>query len=198
MTTRLQRTFCHTTIAAFYLCLPATVLADRAAADALPDAAPPQRSEPLALVIAEDEDPETHTHRLVIPKAVLARLAGDLPDAAAIAAATPTRSIVAALALSAAVACGLLAFRSGRPGRLAAALLCGLALAGAGTLLDGGPVLADLAVPGGPPRQPRPRPFAGRPESVTLAQGGKVILEIGEDGNEAVVLVVGARAAEPK
>jgi hypothetical protein len=196
MTKHLLRTLCHTTIAAVYLCLPATVLADRAAADALPDAAPPQRSEPLPLIVAEDA--EAPTHRLVIPKAVLAKLAGDLPGAVPIAAVTPTRSMVAAIALSAAVACGLVAFRRGRPGRLAAVVLCGLALAGAGALLGGDPAFADLAAPDGSPRRPRPRPFAAGPESVTLARGSKVILEIGDAGTEDVVLFVGKPAAQSK
>jgi hypothetical protein len=34
------------------------------------------------------------------------------------------------------------------------------------------------------------------PESVTLAQGGKVVLEIGEAGGDAVILVVGTEAAD--
>jgi hypothetical protein len=129
---------------------------------------------------------------------VLAKLAGDLPDAGTIGSAFPSRSIVAAFALSAAVACGLVVLRRGRADRLAAVLLCGLSLAGAGALLAGIPALADIPAPDGLPRRPRPRPFAGRPESVTLAQGGTVILEIGEEGNEAVVLVVGKPAAKPE
>lgn len=194
MTTRLPHAMCRTVITAICLCLPATVLADRAAPDELPTAVAPQRSEPLALVVVEEA--EAPTHRIVIPQAVLAKLAGDLPGVDTVASATPARSIVAALALSAAVACGLVAFRRGRADRLAAVLLCGLSLAGAGALLAGGPALADIPAFDGPSPRPRPRPFAGRPESVTLAQGGKVILEIGEDGNEAVVLVVGKPAAK--
>jgi hypothetical protein len=34
------------------------------------------------------------------------------------------------------------------------------------------------------------------PESVTLAQGGKVILEIGEAGGDAVIFIVGTEAAD--
>ena len=196
MPIRLLPTACRIVITAACVCLTTTALADRAASDELPAAAPPPRSEPVALRIMEDD--RSATHRIVIPKAVLAKLAGDLPGAVPIAAVTPTRSMVAAIALSAAVACGLVAFRRGRPGRLAAVVLCGLALAGAGALLGGDPAFADLAAPDGSPRRPRPRPFAAGPESVTLARGSKVILEIGDAGTEDVVLFVGKPAAQSK
>lgn len=193
ITVRILKLF-RTAIAAACLCTTSVALADRAAADATP----PQQSKPLALRVAED--PDARVHRIVIPQAVLADLAGDVPIAT-IASASTIRSMVAAVALSAAVACGLVAFRRGRPGRLAAVVLCGLSVAGAGHLLVGGTALADVAVPDGPgvpggPRRPRPRPFVDGPESVTLAQGGRVILEIGEVGGDAVVLVVGTRAGE--
>lgn len=127
MTTRLLRTTCHAAIVAACLFLPMPVLADRAPADEIPAAVPPQRSEPVALQISEDA--KAGVHRIVIPKAVLAKLAGDLPWTNPVVSATPTRSIIAALAASAAVACGLVAFRRGRADRLAAVVLCGLALA---------------------------------------------------------------------
>jgi hypothetical protein len=178
------------------LCCASVASADRLPPDKPLLAPPAQRSAPLPLTVEADAD--TPVHRIVIPKAVLAKLAGDLPDAGTIGSAFPSRSIVAAFALSAAVACGLVVLRRGRADRLAAVLLCGLSLAGAGALLAGIPALADIPAPDGLPRRPRPRPFAGRPESVTLAQGGTVILEIGEEGNEAVVLVVGKPAAKPE
>ncbi|MFN9367960.1 MAG: hypothetical protein ACK6CT_04200 [Planctomycetia bacterium] len=169
-------------------------------ADELPAAIPPQRSAPLPLTV--EADPATPVHRIVIPKAVLAKLAGDFPGAGAIASASPARSIVAALALSAAVACGLVASRQGRPGRLAATVLVGL-IAAATT---GAVVYADKGPPPSLARRPdRVEPPGGersageRPESVVLAQGGKVILEIAAGGEEAVVIVVGKKpeAKEP-
>jgi hypothetical protein len=75
-------------------------------------------------------------------------------------------------------------------------VVCGLSLAGAGALLGGGPALADLAAPDGSPRRARPQPVMHVPESVTLAQGGKVILEIGEAGGDAVIFIVGTEAAD--
>jgi hypothetical protein len=194
MTSHLLPTACRTMITAVCLCLTTTALADRAASDELPAAAPPPRSEPVALRIVEDGG--SATHRIVIPKAVLAKIAGGVPSADPIVSATPARSIVAALALSAAVACGLVAFRRGRPGRVAMLVVGGLSLAAVAALLGGGPALADLAAPDGSPRRPRPRPAVHVPESVTLAQGGKVVLEIGEAGGDAVILVVGTEAAD--
>jgi len=194
MPIHLLPTACRAMIATACLCLTTTALADGAAADELPAAAPPQRSEPLALQIVEDAG--SPTHRIVIPKAVLAKLAGGVPGVDAIGSASPARSIVAALALSAAVACGLVAFRRGRSGRIAALVVGGLSLASAAALVGGGPALADLAAPDGSPRRARPQPVMHVPESVTLAQGGKVILEIGEAGGDAVIFVVGTEAAD--
>jgi hypothetical protein len=194
-------------ITATCLCLPLAVLADEAPADipAIEPAAPTETSAPLPLRL--ERDAKAPTHRIVIPTAVLAKLAGELPGAAHIASITPVRSIVAAVALAAAVACGLVVSRRGRPGRLAAAVLWTITLTGTGALLLGGPALADRA-PSGPPRpadvdaqefleivaasKPR-RPAADAPASVTLAQGGKVVIEIAADG-EDVVLVVGENA----
>jgi len=198
MTPRLFRNGYRTAITAVCLCLPTIALADRAPADVRPGRADlPQRSAPLPLQIAEDA--AAPAHRIVIPKAVLAKLAGDLPGAAHIASVPPVRSIVAAIALSAAVACGLVASRRGRPGRIAAALLCGLTLACG--LLVGGPAVADLAVPDREPLVEASElvQLAGKaaPDSVTLGQGGKVILEIGAEG-DAVVLVVGKAAPAKK
>lgn len=163
-------------------------------ADELPAALPPQRSAPLPLTV--EEDAAAPVHRIVIPKAVLAKLAGDFPDAGAIASASPARSIVAALALSAAVACGLVASRQGRPGRLAAAMVIGLFAAGTA----GAVVYADRGPPPSFARRPirveppgAERPAGERPESVVLAQGGTVVLEIAAAGEEAIVIVVGKK-----
>ncbi len=187
-------------IAANCMCLSTAALADRAPADEIPAAVPVaekmDRSEPLPLRLKRDA--ESPTHRIVIPKAVLAKLAGGVLGADPIASVTPARSIVAALALSAAVAFGLVAFRRGRPGRLAAIVICGLAVTGTGAMLLGGPALADAPPHPLPPalREIFRRPAAEAPASVTLAQGGTVILEIGEAGGDAVILVVGTEAAD--
>lgn len=205
MTTPMVRTSCSTAIAAVCLCLSTTAFADTAFTDtAAPDSPAARRRQAVPLRIAEHAEAEVH--RIVIPKAVLAKLAGDLPDAGSIAAATPTRSIVAALAVSAAVACGLVAFRRGRADRLAAVVICGLSLAGTGAVLLGEPAFADGALPGQGPRaehhdqrfRPRPQPVVTQPESVTLVQGGSVILEVGAADGDAVVLVVGKAAVKPK
>jgi hypothetical protein len=192
MTTRLLRATCHAAIAAACLFLHTPVLADRALADGIPADVPPQRSEPVALRIVEDAT--SQVHRIVIPRAEFAKLAGDLPSGDPVASAPSIRSIMAALAVSAAVACGLVAFRRGRADRLAAVVLCGLSLAGVGASLAGGSALADLAVPDELSRSPRPRSVVADPDSVTLTQGGKVILEIAEEGEEAIVIVVGTAA----
>jgi hypothetical protein len=197
MTTPMVRTTCSTAIAAVCLCLSTTAFADTAFADIPPPDSPAARLR-QAVPLRITEHAEAEVHRIVIPKAVLAKLAGDLPDAGSIAAATPTRSIVAAVAVSAAVACGLVAFRRGRADRLAAVVICGLSLAGAGAVLLGEPAFADKALPGQEPRRPRPQPVVTEPESVTLAQGGSVILEVGAADGDAVVLVVGKAAVKPK
>jgi hypothetical protein len=184
-------------IAAALLCVATLCQGDSLGfADELPAAVPPRRSAPLPLTVAADAD--TPVHRIVIPKAVLAKLAGDLPDVGTIGSAFPSRSIVAAFALSAAVACGLVVSRRGRPGRLAATLIFGLVAAGAAGLLPGmlapeDTAVADLAFPR---EKPLPRPAGDRPDSVVLAQGGKVILEIAAGGEEAVVIVVGKPGAK--
>jgi predicted cobalt transporter CbtA len=116
--------------------LPTTVLADR-----LPVAPPlvggeaasaqdEQRSAPLPLRLEEDE--ASPVHRIVIPAAVLAKLAGMPLRSTSDTAAATIRSVVAGIALSVAVGCGLVAFRRGRPIRIAAVVLIGLALAGGG------------------------------------------------------------------
>lgn len=171
------------------LCFASVSAADVAFPDELPPAIPAQRSAPLPLTV--EEDAAAPVHRIVIPKAVLAKLAGDPTDSSSIASARNGRSIVAALALSAAVACGLVVARRGRPGRLAAALIIGLVTAGAAGLFPGTTTLADRAAANVPPPRAEARPAADRPESVVIAQGAKVILEIAEGGDEAVVIVVG-------
>ncbi|MFN9369715.1 MAG: hypothetical protein ACK6CT_13285 [Planctomycetia bacterium] len=185
-------------LTAVVLCSASAAIADLIVPDEQPPAAPAQRSAPLPLTV--EEDAATPVHRIVIPKAVLAKLAGDVPDASTIASASHGRSSVAALALSAAVACGLVASRCGRPGRLAAGVIVGLVAAGAARLIPGIPARADRAAANVPPprvgRPVAPVPDAARPDSVVVAQGAKVVLEIAPEGAEAIVLVVGKAAGK--
>lgn len=186
-------------VSAAVLCFASAAFADLIVPDEQRPAAPAQRSQPLPLTVAEDA--ATPVHRIVIPRAVLAKLAGDLPDASTIAFAPHGRSIVAALALSAAVACGLVASRRGSPGRRAATGVVVLVAVGAAGLLPGGLAHADRAAANVPPpaivgRPIAPFPDAARPDSVVVAQGGKVVLEIAPEDAEAIVLVVGKAAGK--
>lgn len=198
------RGFLRTAGAGFCIGLALTACPDAAVADRAAVIHLPERSKPVPLRIEEDAD--APTHRIVIPEAVLATLAGNVPGAAPVASTTPARGIVAAVALSAAAACGLVAFGRGRPGRIAAAVICGLSLAAAGALLVGGPALANIAAPKAERQPTQPQPLARGPKAVTLVQGGMVTLEVttpvtlnefGAD-NDAVFLVVGKQAAEKK
>jgi len=155
-----------------------------------------QEAAPLPLRIAADAD--AATHRIVIPAALIADLA-DVPLRArrVSEAAATTRSVVAGLALSLAVGCGLLAFRRGRPTRTAAVVLIGLSLAGGGGACLLSTARADI--PSFPaPERPRPRgPRLEVIDVATLRQGGRVLVELTADEDDEVVFVVGGKA-EPQ
>jgi hypothetical protein len=184
----------HAAIALACLCLPLTILAGASRADIrVPDDLRPEPG--LEATLRVGEDAEQAGHVLRIPRHLLEKLAEQGPAAGG-STATPgrTRSIVAGIALSAAVACGLVAFRR-RAARTAAAALVCLAVAGAVVA----PAVADLPVPGGD-RRPRPRPAPpaapprpiGAPEAAIRVADGIVVVVEATDGRE-LELVVGTR-----
>lgn len=179
-------------IAAACLCLPLAFLAGAARADirVLDDLPPGQ---PPEATLRVREDAERPGHVLRIPRRLLETLAEGAPaDGGSSAAPGRTRSIVAGIALSAAVAFGLVASRR-RAARTAAAAIVCLAVAGACVA----PALADLAVPGG--RRPRPRPAEpaapprpiGAPGASIRVDDGITVTIEATDGDD-VELVVSA------
>jgi hypothetical protein len=153
-------------------------LADKA----LPNAAPVQSSEPatkksdpVRLVVKRDR--RADVSRIVIPKWCLG--AGEQPAGAAApgeaAAAPPTQSIVAGIALSLAVVAGFFALRRGKR-KVAAAVAAGTLLLGALGFWAAS-ATADVA----PPPDER---------------GPKIVIEIVEEG-EAVTLTLGRGALLP-
>lgn len=178
-------------IAAACLCLPLAIPSGAVLADIrVPDDLRAER--PLEATLRVREETERPAHVLRIPRHLLAALAErGADDGGSTAIPGRTRSIVAGIALSAAVACGLVAFRRRAARGTAAALLC---LAVAGAMM--GPALADLPVPGGGRSRPRPvrptappRPIDAPEAAVRVADGITVILET-TDGGE-LELVVG-------
>ena len=185
--------------AAACFCLPAT---------GRPDVPPPDlRLDIGELAIEEDEkstlplplrreaDDDSPTHRIVIPAAVLAKLA-DVPlRARRTTSVSTTRSVAAGIALSAAVGFGFVAYRRGRVARIAAVMLVGFAAAGGGALVS--PAWADIpAWPG--PFLPVPQPHREVVDVITLRQGAKVVVELAEADDETIVIVVGKKAVPAK
>lgn len=194
-------------IAISWLCLASTCLADLRYRHFQAPAAP-AAEEPAELTFVDDGedtagrssapvplqievDAAASHHRLVIPAALLTERAGDAAVSGEPSSISSTRGIIAALALSAAVALGLIAFRRGRASRLAAVIACGVVAAGAAGLPDCDVARADVPGPLFFERPVRQRPTTVAPRSVTLAQGGKVIVEITAGDEEHVVFVVG-------
>jgi hypothetical protein len=185
--------------AAACFCLPAT-----GRADVLPFA---PRLDVGELAIEEDEkstpplplrleaDDDSPTHRIVIPAMVLATLA-DVPLRARHSmSVSTTRSVAAGITLSAAVGFGFVAYRRGRATRIAAVMLIGAAVAGAGACVS--PAWADIP-PGRPWRilpVPQPREVV---DVVTLRQGANVVLELAEADDQTIVIVVGKKAGPAK
>jgi hypothetical protein len=149
------------------------------------------RARPVALHVEEDRT--AAIHRLEIPAAVLTQLAGGGRPATSLAAAGTIRSVVAGIALSAAVAFGFVAYRRGRAARLATVVLCGLAVAGGGGYFAA-TVWADI-----PPGMP---PLSQQEVLARLLQevgpAGKVVVETAKVGEDEVVLILGTKAADAK
>lgn len=185
--------------AAACFCLPATGRADVLPFDPRLDVGElaieedEKSSAPLPLRLEADDD--SPAHRIVIPAAVLAKLA-DVPlRARRTTSLSTTRSVAAGIALSAAVGFGFVAYRRGRVARIAAVMLVGLAAAGGGALVS--PAWADIpAWPG--PFLPVPQPQREVVDVVTLRQGAKVVLELAEADDETIVIVVGKKAVPAK
>ena len=162
--------------------------------------APRTESQPQPLIVRQSADADEH--RIVIPAGLLdelirrhapAKADGTPADGADEKAATlPIRSIVAALSLSAAVACGLVVFgsRRGRSNRRLL-ILCGIVVTAAAGLHAAEGVFADLLDPQGGPRRPRPRPGPRDDDPAAEAgPAGRIVIEV-QQGGRAVVLVLG-------
>jgi len=148
------------------------------------------RARPAELRLEEDK--KAATHRLVIPAAVLTQLAGGGRQTTGLAATGTIRSVVAGIALSAAVAVGFVTYRRGRAARLATLMLCGLAASGVGGGHLASSVQADIP-PGMPPLS----------QSEVIARllrevgpAGRVVVETAGAEENEVVLILGTKAAD--
>ncbi len=173
--------------------LPTLSVADVPAREFVEEPAPASRSEAVPLKIGRNE--AGNEHRVVIPAKLLDGLVKPKPGDKA--ATTPVRSIVAALALSAAVACGLVVGGSRRRSKTQSGLLvlCGIVSLSAAIAAVSGTAVADLLPPGGGPRRPRPVPLPEeRPRHV---DGGRIVIEIAEGGDEVLLLLGRDRLPTP-
>jgi hypothetical protein len=137
----------------------ATALADKALSDeALPPAAKPVASAPAKLIVRKDL--RAKTSRIIIPAKYVAGAATADPKVGSI---SPTRSIVAGLALSAAIAGVFIAARRGKR-MTTAAIILGIVAAGAVTS-----AVADIRLP----------------DEEKTAQ---IIIEVSPDGDEVVLI----------
>ena len=146
------------------------------------------RARPVELHVEEDRT--AASHRLRIPAAVLAQLAGGGRPATGVAGTDTIRSVVAGVALAAAVGCGFVAYRRGRSARLATVAICGLAAAGSGGFFAAR-VSADIP-PGMPPLS---QDEVLRRILQEVGSAGKVIVETAPAGLDEIVLVIGSKAA---
>lgn len=180
----------HAALAAASIGLPLAIPSGAVLADIrVPD---DLRAEPpLEATLRVREEAERPAHVLRIPRHLLAALAErGAADGGSSALPGRTRSIVAGIALSAAVACGLVAFRRRAARGTVAALLC---LAVAVAMM--GPALADIPVPGGGRSRPRPvrptappRPIDAPEAAVRVADGITVVIEATDGGELELVL----------
>lgn len=147
------------------------------------------QAEPLPFRVIYDA--EAPVHRIMIPSATLAELTGNTGESSGAVSGSSLRSIVAAIALSASLALGLLWFRRNHASKVALVLAALVAMAGAGGLLVDGLALADMPPPQVFPRPPRlVGPRATLPAAAG-SLGGQVRLEVGGNDEEAVVLAIG-------
>lgn len=182
-------------VASSMLCClpPAPCVADVPAREFVEEPAPARRSEAVPLTIGRNE--AGNEHRLVIPAKLLDGLVKPKPGDKA--ATTPVRSIVAALALSAAIACGLVVGGPRRRSKMQSGLLvlCGIVSLSAAIVAVSGTAVADLLPPGGGPRRPRPVPLPE--ERDRRVDGGKIVVEVAEGGDEVVLLLGRDRLPTP-
>ena len=148
------------------------------------------RARPVELHVEEDRT--AASHRLRIPAAVLAQLAGGGRPATGVAGTGTIRSVVAGVALAAAVGCGFVAYRRGRAARLATLVLCGLAAAGAGGGYLASSVQADIPL-GHQPLSPSDIIHRLLRE---VGPAGRVVVETAEVGEGEVVLILGTKEAD--
>jgi hypothetical protein len=155
-----------------------------------------QRSDPLPLQVRQD--PRAENPRIVIPAKLLAGLVKPQPGDKA--ATTQLRSIIAAVALSAAVAAGLVIGRSRQrtSGQRWFLAICGLVSLTA-VVVAANTAFADLLPPGGGPRRPRPSPARehdaeGRPARPAART---IVIEVTQEGDE-VLLLLGRNGLPPQ
>lgn len=167
---------------------------NRPADEAAPAAG--QRSDPLPLRVRQD--PRAEHPRIVIPAKLLAGLVKPQPGDKA--ATTQLRSIIAAIALSAAVAAGLVISRSRlrHPGQRWLLSLCGLVSLTA-IVVATNTAFADLLPPGGGPRRPRPAPADEHDADERPFRPGPrtIVIEVTQEGNE-VLLLLGRNGLPPQ
>lgn len=179
------------TMLVFMTCFetPVTCVADVPPREFIEDRDIPPRSAAMPLTVGRNG--QSDGHRIVIPAKVLADLVKPGKDDNA--GSASLRSIIAAIALSAAVACGLVAggSRSRLTGRNAILLSCVFVSLTAAVALAATTALADLLPPGGGPRRPRPVPGTVRPdeEQQPRRASGKIVIEVAGDGHEVLLLI---------
>lgn len=160
-----------------------------------PAAAEVERSAPLPLRV--NRDPRAEHQRLVIPAKLLAAVVKAAPGDTTTSA-TQFRSIVAAVALSAAVAAGLVISRSRQrtSGQRWLLSLCGL-VSLAAVAFAASPAVADLLPPGGGPRPPRPVPPVRDGDADNPRAAGTIVIEVAAEGDE-ILLFVGRNGLPPR
>lgn len=177
--------------------MPSTCVADVPPREFVEDRDIPARSAAVPFTVGQNGRSEGH--RIVIPAKLLADLVksgkADNADGSRL------RSIVAAIAVSAAVACGLVAStaRNRRASRRAVVAGCGCVSLAAAVALAATTAFADLLPPGGGPRRPRPVPAAADQDDGEQPRraSGTVVIEVAEEGREVLLLIGRGGLAKP-